>query len=274
MVSGVVVAVVINTVCVFMAEYLLLENILEVIWELLIASWVLIVTVEVYHNWLGVFVRVFFLVVVVFFLVVVFLVVRLVVRLVIRLMFRLRIRIVVVVVIVVIVMAVAGSIIMVPVVIVVKVSIRWSVVMAAVMVMSIAMVVLGSPKSSVAEWLHHTIVSITISVGDIISEVLSELVELVVADWLDFAQHGPQDALSARRSGQRAIIGPVVLSVNGLEEFSERDVTEVGTFLGGTVEIEGINEFVLVVSSLLSVEHDTNDCSKISLSVLVLMDDM
>lgn len=82
--------------------------------------------------------------------------------------------------------------------------------------------------------------------------------------------HGPLDALRARRRGQGAVVAPVVGEVDAGEERAEADVL----LITGAVSLASIkvalNEWVVPVAAGLSIEEHTDDGTQEDVAVGVL----
>ena len=79
----------------------------------------------------------------------------------------------------------------------------------------------GNIKRAIVKWLHDSVVSVTAGEILLVGEVLGELLELRLADGLHLLDDGPLEALSARRRGEGALVGPVLRHVDSAHEVTE-----------------------------------------------------
>ena len=124
--------------------------------------------------------------------------------------------------------------------------------------------------------LDYSIVAFTCSKSFIVSKALSEFLKLSGADWLDSLNDTPLDALGAGRSGERAIVTPVILKVDIGKELAHGNLLVI---LGVHGVPNGVQELVIFIATVLHVEEDSNDGTELGAAIfvslaLVLVNDM
>jgi hypothetical protein len=84
----------------------------------------------------------------------------------------------------------------------------------------------GEEDLSVIDRHGHSVVSLTLSVGFVTGEVVSEVINPLLLGRHGLGKDVPSDTLRARGSGERSFVHPEVLVVNILHELSELDFSE------------------------------------------------
>lgn len=113
--------------------------------------------------------------------------------------------------------------------------------------------------SAVIDRHYDSVISIAASKGSVTLEPVSELLELSFADRLDLLHHRPLKALSAGRSGERAIVAPVLGHIHPGEEVTDFNLRGFRRALGSDTIEEGVKEGVIEVTTILNIEENSND---------------
>lgn len=134
--------------------------------------------------------------------------------------------------------------------------------------------------SSIVKRHNNSVVTISTSVVVVVGPSGSVLIELSLRNRLNLVYNNPLNTLSARRSGEGTVVG--IVSLANVEAAQEISNLNIGDIVSLSVDATGAgskasNERVVLITTGLSIEEDTND-SEISdtsiISGFALVDQM
>ena len=116
----------------------------------------------------------------------------------------------------------------------------------------------------------HSLSVVALSLGKsfLLSQVLFEEGELLVADRLSFLNHIPLDTLGTRRGSKRAVIAVIVAKV-----YSFQQPDDVNLSIGGAISLldgfdDRFKERILIFTAFFLIEKHSNDGAQASIHLI------